>query len=49
LPFASCAANYRQFSRSRTEHRTHAKAMLKVKGVNVAKPSTMVRFTPPRY
>src|ERR1019366_6872028 len=30
------------------EHRTLAKAMLKVKGVNVAKPGTTVRLTPPR-
>jgi hypothetical protein len=30
------------------EHRTLAKAMLKVKGVNVTKPSTTVRLTPPR-
>ena len=30
------------------EHRLLAKAMLKVKGVNVAKPGTTVRLTPPR-
>jgi hypothetical protein len=30
------------------EHRTLAKAMLKVKGVNVTKPGTTVRLTPPR-
>jgi len=30
------------------EHRTLAKAMLKIKGVNVAKPGTTVRLTPPR-
>jgi hypothetical protein len=30
------------------EHRALAKAMLKVKGVNVTKPGTTVRLTPPR-
>ena len=30
------------------EHRTLAKAMLKVKGVNITKPGTTVRLTPPR-
>lgn len=30
------------------EHRTLAQAMLKVKGVNFAKPGTAVRLTPPR-
>ena len=30
------------------EHRTLAKVMLKVKGVNVTKPGTTVRLTPPR-
>ena len=30
------------------EHRRLAKAMLKAKGVNVAKPGTTVRLTPPR-
>ena len=30
------------------EHRTLAKAMLKIKGVNVAKPGTTVCLTPPR-
>ena len=30
------------------EHRTLAKAMLKVKGVNFTKPGTTVRLTPPR-
>ena len=30
------------------EHQALAKAMLKVKGVNVAKPGTTVRLTPPR-
>jgi hypothetical protein len=31
-----------------TEHRALAKAMLKVKGVNVTKPGTTVRLMPPR-
>lgn len=31
------------------EHRSLAKAMLKVKGVNVTKPGTTVRLTPPRH
>ena len=30
------------------EHRALAKVMLKVKGVNVTKPGTTVRLTPPR-
>ena len=30
------------------EHRVVAQAMLKVKGVNFAKPGTAVRLTPPR-
>jgi hypothetical protein len=30
------------------EHQALAKAMLKVKGVNVTKPGTTVRLTPPR-
>jgi len=30
------------------EHRALAKAMLKVKGVNVTKPGTIVRLSPPR-
>jgi hypothetical protein len=30
------------------EHRALAQAMLKVKGVNITKPGTMVRLTPPR-
>jgi len=30
------------------EHRMVAQAMLKVKGVNFAKPGTKVRLTPPR-
>ena len=30
------------------EHRALAKAMLKIKGVNVTKPGTTVRLTPPR-
>jgi hypothetical protein len=30
------------------QHRTLAKAMLKVKGINVIKPGTTVRLTPPR-
>jgi hypothetical protein len=30
------------------EHRALAQAMLKVKGVNLAKPGTTVRLTPPR-
>jgi len=30
------------------EHRTLAKVMLKVKGVNLTKPGTTVRLTPPR-
>ncbi len=30
------------------EHRALAQAMLQVKGVNVTKPGTTVRLTPPR-